>query len=110
MSQDALMDDIYIFKKYVKQLEVRNWLLGYGKGFYRRQVACVSIHQGVTILNTRFQQKTLLLFFGFFSLLRSSVSNGRPYCFCKVSFSLFFFFFLLVFSQTRGRIFMKFSG
>ena len=32
-----------------------------------------------------------------FSLLRSSVSNGRPYCYCIVSFSLFlllFFFFL----------------
>ena len=51
MSQDALMDDIYIFKKYVKQLEVRNWLLGYRKEFYRSQVPCVSIHQGVTILS-----------------------------------------------------------
>ena len=60
MSQDALMDNI-ISKKNMSN----NWLLGYGKGFYRSQVACFSIHQGVTILNTRFQQKTLLLFFGF---------------------------------------------
>ena len=43
-------------------------------------------------------------------MLRSSVSNGRPYCFCKVSFSLFFFFFLLVFSQTRGRIWSTFCN
>ena len=53
MSQDALMDNIYIQKKNnVKQLEVRNWLLGYGKRFYRSQIPCVSIPQGVTILNT----------------------------------------------------------
>ena len=52
MSQDALMDNIYILKKYVKQLEERNWLLGYGKGFYRSQVPCVYIHQGLAILNT----------------------------------------------------------
>ena len=39
--------------------------------------------------------------------------NGRPYCYSSVSFSLLlllFFFILLDFSQTPGRIFMKFSG
>ena len=72
-----------------------------------------------------------MLFFGFFFLLRSSVSNGIPYCYSSVSFSLslrssvstedlhvilrvFFlvycFFFLLDFSETPERIFMKFSG
>ena len=38
----------------------------------------------------------------FIRLLRSSVSNGRPYCYCIVSFSLFllFFFFLTDFVQS----------
>ena len=38
--------------------------------------------------------------------------NGRPYCYSSVSFSLLLllFFFLLDFSKTPGRIFMKFSG
>ena len=45
-------------------------------------------------------------------LLRSSVFNGRPYCYSSVSFSLLLLllFFLLDFSEMRGRIFMKFSG
>ena len=36
--------------------------------------------------------------------------NGRPYCYSSVSFSSYYFFFLLHFSKTPGRIFMKFSG
>ena len=37
--------------------------------------------------------------------------NGRPYCYSSVSFSLLLFFFILLdFSKTPGRIFMKFSG
>ena len=48
-----------------------------------------------------------------FSLLRSSVSNGRPYCFCQVSFSLLFFFSYRFcsadFLKTTRLIFMKFS-
>ena len=36
--------------------------------------------------------------------------NGRPYCYSTVSFSLLLLFFILLdFSQTPGRIFMKFS-
>ena len=54
--------------------------------------------------------------FCLFLLLRSSVSNGRPYCYCIVSFSLFFLFFCSYrfcaedFSKSVGTIFMKFSG
>ena len=40
----------------------------------------------------------------------SNVSNGRPYCYSSVSFSFLFSFFLLDFSETPGRIFMKISG
>ena len=44
-------------------------------------------------------------------LLRSSVFNGRPYCYSSVSFSLLLLFFILLdFSQTPGRIIMKFPG
>ena len=46
----------------------------------------------------------------YFFLLRSSVFNGRPYCYSSVSFSLLLlFFFLLDFSEMRGRISLKFS-
>ena len=41
--------------------------------------------------------------------LRSSVFNGRPYSYLLVSVYLFLFF-LLDFSQTRGWIFIKFTG
>ena len=45
-------------------------------------------------------------------LLRSSVFNGGPYCYSSVCFSLLLlllFFFLLDFSEMRGRISLKFS-
>ena len=59
----------------------------------------------------RFKQKTLLLFFGFcfFIIIKVFRFNGRPYCYSSVSFSSSYFF-LLHFSKTPERIFMKFSG
>ena len=60
----------------------------------------------------------VVLFLEWIVYLRSSVSNGRPYCYSSVSFSLLLllllllllFFFLLDFSKTPGLIFMKLSG
>ena len=65
----------------------------------------------------RLQRKTLLLFLGFFFpiiIIKVFRSNGRPYCYSIVSFSLLLlllllFFFLLDFSEMRGRISLKFS-
>lgn len=47
----------------------------------------------IIIRAIRFKRKTLLLFKGFFFffIIKSFVSNGRPFCFHSVSFSPFFF-------------------
>ena len=71
--------------------KVLDYVFGDFKGPIGRKTYSLLATRSCIIKVFRFQRKTLLLFFGF-------------------GFFIILFFFLLDFSKTPGRIFMKFSG